>query len=251
MFDAFTQSIMPLDFFRNPIRLLKRLFLSSFLRNFSTICTHMLSKFLKKSIQKLLIFPIKASFERSSLLFPGLGIKQALRKAQSFTLLEIIVCLLILSLAATAIGWEMTRLIAHHRFQTSAIQLYTALQEAQLLSMVHQTDSTFLIYQHGRQVFYQLTSHEPAPAFHRAPQSLPHISVVFFKGGNVLLQKLTLAKTDQPIVLEIFSSGRIQPAGRLQVYPEDPVSSDIEGIEVDMSTPLKIEWKGRVHSDLP
>ena len=54
-----------LDLFRNSIRLLKRPFLASFLMNFSTICLHMLSKFIKKSYQKWLVFPIKANFERS------------------------------------------------------------------------------------------------------------------------------------------------------------------------------------------
>ena len=54
-----------LDLFRNSIRLLKRPFLASFLINFSTICLHMLSKFIKKSYQKWLVFPIKANFGRS------------------------------------------------------------------------------------------------------------------------------------------------------------------------------------------
>ena len=45
--------------------LLKWLFLASFLLNFSTVCLHMLAKFIKNPAQKQLIFPTKASFERS------------------------------------------------------------------------------------------------------------------------------------------------------------------------------------------
>jgi hypothetical protein len=63
-----------LDFLHNPIQSLKWHFLASFLRNFSTVCTHMLSKFLIKSARKLLTFPIKAGYARSLLIMLTLGI---------------------------------------------------------------------------------------------------------------------------------------------------------------------------------
>jgi outer membrane protein, multidrug efflux system len=58
---------MILDFFRNCICVLKLPFLASLLLNFSTICSHMLSKFINKVAQKISIFSRKANFQRSLL----------------------------------------------------------------------------------------------------------------------------------------------------------------------------------------
>src|SRR5438045_9556919 len=56
-----------LDFLRNDIRLLNLLFLASLSLNFSTRCSHMLSKFIDKSAQKASIFSSKANYARSLL----------------------------------------------------------------------------------------------------------------------------------------------------------------------------------------
>ena len=72
-----------LGFFRNPIRLPKLPFLTSLLLNFSTICAHMLSKFINKSAQKISTFSGKANFERS-LLAPWKNCKELLSKRSDF-----------------------------------------------------------------------------------------------------------------------------------------------------------------------
>jgi manganese/zinc/iron transport system substrate-binding protein len=56
-----------LDFLNHFIRSTKLPFLASFSQNFSTMCSHMLSKFLDKSAQKWLILATKASYARSLL----------------------------------------------------------------------------------------------------------------------------------------------------------------------------------------
>ncbi len=55
---------MTIDLLHHSICLIKWIFLTYFLPNFSTICSHMLSKFGKKSIQKSLIFSNKANDAR-------------------------------------------------------------------------------------------------------------------------------------------------------------------------------------------
>ena len=67
--------LLEIDFFRNSIRLLKKLFLTPFLKNLSTVFTNTFSKFFKKLSQKLLIFSSKASFERSLMKFLSFKIK--------------------------------------------------------------------------------------------------------------------------------------------------------------------------------
>ena len=59
----------PIDFFRNSICLLKWLFLASLASNFSAISEDMPSKLDTQSAEKWPIFPSKASFERSLLIF--------------------------------------------------------------------------------------------------------------------------------------------------------------------------------------
>jgi hypothetical protein len=56
-----------LDLLQNLIRLLKLLFLASLSTNFSTICLHIISKFVDKPAQKSSIFPAKAGFARGLL----------------------------------------------------------------------------------------------------------------------------------------------------------------------------------------
>ena len=57
--------IFLIDFLRNYICLQKSPFLASLLLNFSTICTHMLSKFINKPAQKASILSSKANYARS------------------------------------------------------------------------------------------------------------------------------------------------------------------------------------------
>ncbi len=58
-----------IDLLHNSIWLIKWIFLAYFLPNFSTICSHMLSKFDKKSIQKSLIFSTKANDARGLIIY--------------------------------------------------------------------------------------------------------------------------------------------------------------------------------------
>ena len=60
---------MRLDLLRNYISLSKWPFSASFHQNFSTICTHMISKFWRKSAQKWPIFISQANYARGLLLF--------------------------------------------------------------------------------------------------------------------------------------------------------------------------------------
>ena len=75
----------PLNFFQKFIWLIKLPFLASLFSNFSTICSHMLSKFANKDAQKSSIFSTKANFERN-LFFQYL--KGSEEKYQSFLCLN-------------------------------------------------------------------------------------------------------------------------------------------------------------------
>ncbi len=55
------------------------------------------------------------------------------------------IALFILGLAAGGIGWHITRLIGHHRFQSEVADICLALQEAQFISVIHETECELLI----------------------------------------------------------------------------------------------------------
>lgn len=167
-----------------------------------------------------------------------------MKKTFRFTLVELMVCLVVLGLVATAIGWQTARLIAHHRFQSDGTHLYTALQEGQLLAMMYQTDATLTLYPQNGELFYQFASHEPAAAFHPRPQQLPGTSLILWNPSQGKKQKLTLTSKSQPIQLKIFASGRIDPMGKLQLYPKNQSKA---GVELDLSVPLKVRWNGQVN----
>lgn len=150
-------------------------------------------------------------------------------KRWSFTLLEMMVALAVLSMAAVAIGWQTIRLVAHHRFETGGRMLYTALLEAQMISMIHRTDSTFTITQEGGRFFYQWQSDEPAKVFHSPAQELKGVSWISIDKKG---------KLNKPIVFNVFSSGRIEPTLALELHDDAE-----KKIRIDLREPIKIRYE--------
>lgn len=150
-------------------------------------------------------------------------------KRWNFTLLEMMVALSILSIAAIAIGWQTIRLVVHYRFETGGRMLYTALLEAQMISMIHGTDSTFSITQKGDRFFYQWQSDEPAKVFHPPAQEIKGVSWISIDKKK---------KLKQPIVLNVFSSGRIEPSLALELHDDSE-----KKIRIDMREPIKIRYE--------
>ncbi|MBI3237081.1 MAG: hypothetical protein HYZ48_05230 [Chlamydiales bacterium] len=82
-------------------------------------------------------------------------------KKQSFSLLEILIALALVTLIGGSIGWHVSRLISHHRFQAEAASLCLILQEAQFLSVIHQTECELHIYSEKGKLCYRLKTDEP------------------------------------------------------------------------------------------
>ncbi len=147
------------------------------------------------------------------------------KTARPFTLLEIMICLLILSVAAGAIGMRIADALSTHRFHLAVSDFTSQLKELQLLAMTHRADMELRLFKDKEEWKYQNKS-EPSlkVGSSAAPFLLSGSQMVFLDG-----------KTFTELPLQIYSSGRIEPHGVLEFQTET------EKIWVDMREPLHIK----------
>jgi prepilin-type N-terminal cleavage/methylation domain-containing protein len=127
------------------------------------------------------------------------------RNKQAFTLLEMMIALTILVLIASFTGVHIKRLIDTHRFESQIGDLFTSLQEVQVLSAAYQTDFALEIKQEKGQFFYRFLTDEPLPEKKFSQKEVPLLAgtQVKFKEKNI-----------SHLVLDIYG-GRIEPLGFL------------------------------------
>jgi prepilin-type N-terminal cleavage/methylation domain-containing protein len=126
-------------------------------------------------------------------------------KAYAFTLLEMMIALVILSLIGAFSAVHIKKLVDVHRFESEVSNLFIALQEAQVLSSAYKTDVALDIYREKGKLHYQFSTDEPFAShqFNREKNPLAHTAAIRFKN-----KKITALHFD------IFS-GRIEPRGIL------------------------------------
>ena len=151
-------------------------------------------------------------------------------KTLSFTLIEVLIALSLIALIGGSIGWHVNRLISHHRFQSEATSLCQALQEAQFLSVIGQTECELHIYREEKGLFYRLKTDEPSSLLDQNPKAL--------KGAK----SLTLNNVRVPHVhFKILSSGRIEPVAILGLHHREENPLDSQSIWLDLQTPIQIK----------
>lgn len=145
--------------------------------------------------------------------------------ARPFTLLEIMICLLILSVAAGAIGMRIVDALSTHRFHLAVGEFTSQVKELQLLAMTHRADMELHLFKDQGEWKYQNKS-EPSlkVGSSAAPFSLSGSRAILLNG-----------KTLTALPLQIYSSGRIEPTGVLEFQ------ADEEKIWVDVREPLHIK----------
>lgn len=128
---------------------------------------------------------------------------------KSFTLLEIMICLMILSLIGAFTTVQIKKMIAVHQFEAEIGNLFIALQEAQLLSATYQTDLALDISSVGGKIAYSFSTDEPFTSHQFSRATLPLPNTHFCKFNNAR------AKT---LHFDIYSGG-IEPKGVLAFTP--------------------------------
>ena len=129
-----------------------------------------------------------------------------MRIKRSFTLLEILIALMILSTIGAICSVQIKKLIDAHRFEQEVSTLFSALQEAQVLAATYQTDIALDIQSKKNQITYQFTTDEPFQQYPFNQKTIP-----LKHTAHATFQK---AKTAQ-LHFDIYSGGRIEPCGIL------------------------------------
>ncbi len=128
---------------------------------------------------------------------------------KTFTLLEMMIALLILSLIGTAVAVQVKKMIQAHQFETEVADLFLILQEAQILSAAYQTDLALDLTLAKGKMSYWFSTDEPLPSstLSQKSKTLPHVGSCQFNR----FKKSTLH-------FDIYSGGRIEPIGVLAFY---------------------------------
>ncbi len=128
---------------------------------------------------------------------------------RAFTLMEIMIALMILSVIGAVTGIQVKKLIEAHRFEGEVSDLFIALQEAQVLSAAYQTDLALDISLKTGKCSYQFSTDEPFPAskLKQGAVSLPYVHHIDF--NNTKSPKLHF---------DIYSGGRVEPRGVLAFH---------------------------------
>lgn len=131
-----------------------------------------------------------------------------LKKTCAFTLLEMMIALFILGLAASLIATQTKKLIDFHRFESEISHLFITLQEAQVLSSAYQTDISLDFYRKGGKLCYRFSTNEPFTKYQldQKEKNLTNIYKIQFND-----QKF------KELHFDIFS-GRLEPRGILAFF---------------------------------
>lgn len=129
---------------------------------------------------------------------------------RAFTLLEIAIALVIISIIGALVSVQVKKLIDSHRFESEVATLFIALQDAQILSATYQTDISLDFWTDSEgALVYCFASYEPFKThqFNSAPVVLRHTKILKF---NEAKQKR--------LHMDIYSGGRIEPRGILALH---------------------------------
>lgn len=147
-------------------------------------------------------------------------------KKASFTLLEIMVCLLLLALVGSIVGVQGARLITNHRFRSSTHRFAQDLMHLRILSMTYNCDITCLIEQDPKG-HYTVTWKPDAPIAGLIP------TYTLTGVQQILLDKKPLAKFE----CFLLASGLLSSQGILSFVP----SLEENTLYLDLLYPPKLE----------
>ncbi len=130
-------------------------------------------------------------------------------KKAAFTLLEIMIALVIISIVGALTAFQVKKMIDVHLYEGEVADLFIALQEAQVLSAAYQTDLALDIFLKDGKPAYRFSTDEPLSSgkLNQELIVLAHTASVKFKGAKA-----------SALHFDIYSGGRIEPRGSLAFY---------------------------------
>jgi hypothetical protein len=127
-----------------------------------------------------------------------------MRTSRPFSLLEIMVGLALILMAAGAIGWKMHGFLETRRFRTSLEQLKSRILTAHRMAVNMQADWEGILKREGKNWIFEAVCLDPPSLKPRASLKL-HFSKILFEG-----------KEQSHFTFTFFSSGEIRPSGSYQ-----------------------------------
>jgi len=128
-----------------------------------------------------------------------------MRTNRRLTLLEVVVGLSLLLLAAGSLGWKMQNYLEKRRFRTSAEQMKSRMMTIQRLAVNQQSDWRGELTHEGKNWVFRVECLDPP----RAKSSSP----IYLRGAEVMLN----GKKEEAVTFGFFSSGFVQPSGVLEI----------------------------------
>ena len=145
------------------------------------------------------------------------------RKIRPFTLLEVVIVLALIGMMAVFGTWSLTDLLTQHRRQAEVDELHNFIQELQIEALALQSD-------------LELTFRKDKDKLHVSSKTAEKIlrnRTVVLKGVRELKFQ---DRTNPAFILQIFSSGRIDPAGLIEIEREKG------SLWIDVRQPLLVKF---------
>jgi prepilin-type N-terminal cleavage/methylation domain-containing protein len=154
------------------------------------------------------------------------------RSSYAFTLLEMMIALIILSLIGALCAVPIKKLSDSHRFENEVSDLFIALQEAQVLASTYQTDISLDFYRKKGKFHYRFSTDEPFTTrqLNREDRLLSYTCAIRFQGKKV-----------DKLHLDIFS-GRVEPRGILTFFQKSEEDSKALWFDLQYGQLLKFSY---------
>ena len=144
-------------------------------------------------------------------------------KIKAFTLLELMVCLFLISLLGALIGIKGIDLLAHHRFRSALQTWLLDIERAQILAM-HQKCDVVCILKKRMDGGYQAILESDSPTFSSSSYTWKDVEKISFQG-----------KVIDTLPITFTPSGRISPQGILEITP---YKKEKDSMFLDLSYPV-------------
>ncbi len=146
------------------------------------------------------------------------------RVKSPFTLLEIVVCLAILTLVSGVIGLKIKQATDRHQFESSFNQLVYELKKIHMLALGYRSEFGLNVQAASGGYNYTFFTDEPHFTGKLTSQTFEHATGLSFNNQAV-----------ETITFTLLADGRILPEGKLSFHYEDEVRM------LDLTSPLQIK----------
>lgn len=148
------------------------------------------------------------------------------KTSRCFTLLEIVICVALLSLVGSLIGWQAKEMVTTHHFHKNIDMLCTDLRKLQIMALSHRTDFSLYLSSDQKGMHYAISCDEPIPHFHKRTVDLLGIKEIKLEG-----------KTRQNLIFHVAPNGRITPNQKVELILD---AKRKMGLDLATITPKKL-----------